>query len=169
MRKFMGVAVGLLVLTAGSAAAQTSTGTVGASAQVQASIAASNPVALDFGSLPPVPGDITVNTGVAGVGSIQIAHNSAFSTTVQSASAALTAGGATDLPVVFNCAYATTAAGAIDGAETLCSAIGDRAVTTLGTSQTSFLQVGGVLTIPANVEPGTYNGSISFLFTANGF
>ena len=156
-----------------SAQAQTATGTVNVSARINAILTATVVENLNFGTaIAPNAGTVSVATGTApsGVGqtlgAIQISHNSDFSTAVTSASTNLT-NGTDNLPVAFNCAYSTSASGAVaTGSAALCSAMPNRASATLGTTQTTYLQVGGNLTVPAGVQPGTYTGSISFLLTA---
>ncbi|HEX6559531.1 MAG TPA: DUF4402 domain-containing protein [Longimicrobiales bacterium] len=130
---------------------------------------------LNFGTaISPSVGSVTIATGAAPsatgqtLGAISLSHNSDFSTAVTSAPTYLQQG-ADQLPVTFACAYSTSATGAIvAGSGAACSAMPNRTVTTLGTTQTTVLQVGGTLTVPAGVAPGTYTApsAISFLFTA---
>ena len=161
--------------TAGSVSAQTATGSVTASATVGAVLSATNSANLNFGTgISPTAGSGVIGTGAAPsgtgqtLGAISISHNSNFSTTVTGAPTTLD-NGANTLSVSFSCAYSTSASGAIvSGSGAACASMGNRTVTTPGTTETTFLQVGGTLTVPANPAPGTYTGAtaISFLFTA---
>jgi hypothetical protein len=176
MRKIqLAVAVMALAASATAASAQTATGSVTASARVDAVLSATNNANLNFGTaISPTAGSVTIATGAAPsgtgqvLGSISVSHNSDFSTAVTSAPTTLD-NGANQLTVSFACAYSTSATGAIvAGSGAACASMGNRSVTTLGTTQTTFLQVGGTLTVPANPAPGTYTGAsaIAFLFTA---
>lgn len=176
MRRFHIAAAALVTMvTAASASAQTATGSVSVSARVNAVLTATNVSNLNFGTaISPSAGTVTVATGAAPsgtgqtLGAISISHNSDFSTAVTSAPATLDQG-ANQLSVSFSCAYSTSATGAIvAGSGAACASMGNRSVTTLGTTQTTFLQVGGSLTIPASPTPGTYTAAsaLSFTFTA---
>lgn len=176
MRKIHLAAAAIALATGVStASAQTATGSVTVSARVDAVLTATTSANLNFGTaISPTAGSVTISTGAAPagtgqvLGAISISHNSDFSTAVSSAPTYLQQG--TDqLPVSFACAYSTSATGAIvSGSSAACNAMPNRTATTLGTTQTTFLQVGGTLTVPAGVAPGTYTApsAISFLFTA---
>lgn len=171
----LALAVMAMAASATTASAQTATGSVTASARVNAVLTATNVANLNFGTaISPSAGSVVIATGAAPsgtgqtLGAISISHNSDFSTAVTGAPTTLDQG-LNQLPVSFACAYSTSATGAIvAGSGAACSAMGNRSVTTLGTTQTTFLQVGGTLTVPANPAPGTYTGAsaIAFLFTA---
>ncbi len=170
MRKLILTTLALAVL-AMPAAAQQATGTVNASARINAtlSVVAANP--LNFGtSIAPVAATVSVPVGAAPggtgqtLGSLQISHNTTFSVST-TLPANLTMGTNT-MAVSFTCAYAATATGAITGSSFPCSAVPVSAIGTYGTTQTDYLQVGGDLTVSAGQLPGTYTGSVVFLLTA---
>jgi hypothetical protein len=176
MRKIhLAAAAVALALAANTASAQTATGSVSVTARVDAVLTATTTSNLHFGTaISPTAGSVTISTGAAPagtgqtLGAISISHNSDFSTAVSSAPTYLQQG--TDqLPVTFACAYSASATGAIvAGSGAACNVMPNRTVTTLGTTQTTFLQVGGTLTVPAGVIPGTYTApsALSFTFTA---
>lgn len=173
MRKFLLTAAlgGLAMVLPAGARAQTATATVNVSATISAALTATTVENLNFGTAIPAaaatitvaPGSAPAGTGQT-LGAVEIAHNSNFSTAV-SGTTAMTGPGGT-LTVTYNCAYSATATGAVIGSTTACGSMANRAVTTPGTTQTTYLQVGGALTIPASPVAGTYTGDISFLFTA---
>ncbi len=171
MRKLILTTLALAVL-AMPAAAQTATGTVNASARINATltVVAANP--LNFGTaIAPVAATVSVPVGAAPggtgqtLGSLQISHNTTFSVSTALPANLTHTSGAT-MAVSFTCAYAATATGAITGSSFPCSTVPTSAIGTYGTTQTTYLQVGGDLTVVNNQLPGTYTGSVVFTLTA---
>lgn len=173
MKKIAALAAAAILMAAPSLAhAQTASGSVSVGATVQSSltVAASNP--LNFGTaIAPSAGSVTVNVGAAPagtgqtLGSLEVSHNSDFSVSGP-ASITLTSG-ANSMSASLTCGYSDTATGALltGTSSAACNALPNRDIT-LGTQTTTFLQVGGTLTVGAGQAAGTYSGSASFTLTA---
>ncbi len=172
MKKIVAVVAGALVALPAIAHAQTATGNVAASATVQSalSVAATNP--LNFGTaISPAGGNVTIALGAAPtgtgqtLGSLQISHNSDFS--VAATVPTTLVSGTNSLGVSFLCGYSLTATGALtsETAGAACTALPNRDIT-LGTQTTTYLQVGGTLTVPTTAVAGTYTGTVGFTLTA---
>lgn len=171
MKKLATAACAALVLSVPSiATAQTASGSVSVGATVQSSLSIAGTNALGFGTaIAPAGGTVTVSPGAAPsgtgqtLGSLEVAHNSDFSVTGP-ASITLTSG-ANSMSASLSCGYSATATGALIGTAAACNALGNRDIT-LGTATTTFLQVGGTLTVGAGQAAGVYSGSASFTLTA---
>jgi hypothetical protein len=170
MRKIIaGLALGAALVAPGALAAQTSSGTVNATALVQAVLQVSSISDLDFGVVTPGTG-VTLTPGtVPGTGSLgvlEVQHNS--DVTVSATVPAALANGANTLPVTFSCGWSAAQNGALDGGAASCDAPGGRSGPANGTPVTSYLQVGGSIAAgdTNNRVPGTYTGSLVFTFTA---
>lgn len=173
MKKIVAVVAGALVALPAMAQAQTATGNVAASATVQSalSVAATNP--LNFGTaISAAGGNVTIALGAAPtggtgqtLGSLQVSHNSDFS--VAATVPTTLVSGTNSLGVSFLCGYSLTATGALtsETAGAACTALPNRDIT-LGTQTTTYLQVGGTLTVPTTAVAGTYTGTVAFTLTA---
>jgi hypothetical protein len=148
--------------------AQSTTATVTASAVIAANLTVTPVNNLFFGTL--AQGDAaTVSVGAAAtapqtLGEFQITHNSDVSVSVTPPASLAGPGGST-IPLTFECGYATTSGGAATPVANC--ALGNTGITTPGTDQDTFVQVGGAIAgADTNVQAGTYSAVLTFNLTA---
>ena len=158
-----------LAATPLAVSAQSAAGTVDASATILAYLNVQNVADLDFGNIAAGSG-ATLTPGLVPasgtLGVLQIDHNSEVNVSV-SAPAALTLG-LNSVPVTFDCGYSLAPSGVLVSAAQSCSAMSNRTATVNGTTQTTYIQVGGDILAAntLNKAPGTYIGSLVFTVTA---
>jgi hypothetical protein len=96
-------------------------------------------------------------------GELPVTHNTPFQ--VSAVVTPLT-NGTTPIAATYHCAYTTTSGGTVGQdattATTLCTALPNRTTNT----GTTYIMIGGTVTIPAGAAAGAYNGSIAFTITA---
>ncbi len=145
--------------------AQSTTATVDATATILANLTVGAVTDLDFGDITPgtgvaVPPGGTVPTG-ATRGEFQITHNSDVRVDITTVPTVLTGPGGTTIAVTFSCGYSTTSGGTTT--PTTCGALGLTGITTPGTDQNTFVQIGGTIAAGAtSVRAGDYTAALTF-------
>ncbi len=174
MNKKLLFALALLATPVG-VAAQSASGTVGASATILAYLDVQNVSDIDFGAIPAGSGStltpgVVPTTGTLGV--LRVDHNSdvSVSASLPTGGLSLVGGSGTEpkLPVSFNCGYSSAASGALEGSSYGCDLAPNRAGNGDGTTRTSYIQVGGSISSADTTDriPGTYTGSLVFTVVA---
>jgi hypothetical protein len=154
-----------------AAAAQSASGSVGASATIQGFLEVYEEENLAFGTLLPTEGTTLTPGAAPGAGQtmglLRILHNADVSISAV-VPTGLSLGGQPDLPVSFSCGFSSTAAGALDGAAAACASLPNRNGNGDGTTRTSYLQMGGAIlgADTADRVPGTYTGTVVFTVTS---
>jgi hypothetical protein len=165
MKKTLGGAALVLVLLAPAAVSAQTSGDVQATARILASLTVTELTDLDFGGmLPGVGSTVAVGSASAGLGELQIDHDSDFSVVATVPTQLLN--GANFLDVAFVCGYSAASQGALTGASFDCGSPPQPG--SPGSATTTYLQVGGDIT-GANTTgkvPGDYTATLSFSFSA---
>jgi hypothetical protein len=170
--KKLALAVAALSLFALPAQAQTVT--VNASARVEASLTAATTHQLKFGTLAMGASSTLASSGAgqsslsglttAGLGQIQVNHNSNVNVTAVVPSVLTNTTTGTTLGFAATCATATSSGGT--GTDTGgCASFGFNAGTP-GTVQSTYVLIGGTVTGSAAAGIGDFTGDIEFTFTA---
>jgi hypothetical protein len=172
--KKLALAAAALSLFAAPAAAQTAAATVNASARVEASLTAATTHQLKFGTLAMGSNSTLASSGAsqaalsglttAGLGQIQVSHNSNVNVTATVPSVLTNSVTGTTLGFSATCSTASSSGGT--GTDTGgCASFGFNAGTP-GTVQNSFVLIGGTVTGSAAAGVGDFTGEIEFTFTA---
>jgi hypothetical protein len=175
MKKLALSLLGAAALLAPAAlSAQTAAATVNASATVEASLTAATTHQLKFGTLAMGASSTLASSGgsqaslsgltTAGLGQIQVSHNSNVGVTAVIPAALTNSVTGTTLGFAATCATASSSGGA--GTDTGgCASFGFSAGTP-GTVQSTFVLIGGTVTGNAAAGVGTFTGDLEFTFTA---
>jgi hypothetical protein len=174
MKKLALSLAALSLVAAPALSAQTATATVNASATVEASLTAATTHPLKFGTLAMGASSTLASSGgsqaalsglaSAGLGQIQVSHNSNVSVTATIPTVLTNSVTSTTLGFSATCATATSSGGS--GTDTGgCASFGLTAGTP-GTTQSTFVLVGGTVTGSAAAGVGTFTGDLVFTFTA---
>jgi hypothetical protein len=149
--------------------------TVTASATVQASLTAATTHQLKFGTLAMGSSSTLASSGgsqaalsgltTAGLGQIQVGHNSNVSVTATVPTVLTNATSGNTLGFSANCATAATSGGTGTAVTGSCASFSFAAATP-GTVQSTYVLVGGTVTGDASKGVGTFTGDIDFTFTA---
>lgn len=172
--KKLALAVAALSLFAAPLAAQTATATVNASARVEANLTAATTHQLKFGTLSMGTSSTLASSGAsqaalsglatAGLGQIQIGHNSNVNVTATVPAVLTNSVSGTTLGFSATCATATTSGGT--GTDTGSCASFSFSAGTPGTVQSTYVLIGGTVTGSAAAGVGDFTGDIEFTFTA---
>ncbi|HEX8691612.1 MAG TPA: hypothetical protein VF746_04260 [Longimicrobium sp.] len=173
--KKLSLALAALALALPAAArAQTATATVNASATVVASLTAATTHQLKFGTLALGASSTLASSGAsqaalsglttAGLGQIQVGHNSSVGVTATVPAVLTNALTGTTLGFSASCATATTSGGS-GTAVASCASFSFTAAAP-GTVQSTYVLVGGTVTGSAAAGIGTFEGDLAFTFTA---
>jgi hypothetical protein len=148
--------------------------TVTASATVQASLTAATTHQLKFGTLAMGASSTLASSGAsqaslsglttAGLGQIQVGHNSNVGVTAVVPSVLTNATSGQTLGFSATCATATSSGGT--GTSVASCASFSFNATTPGTVQNTYVLVGGTVTGSAAAGVGTFTGDVDFTFTA---
>lgn len=175
MKKLCLTAAAVALLGAPAAlSAQTATADVTASARVEASLTAATTHQLKFGTLAMGSNSTLASSGAsqaalsglttAGLGQVQVTHNSNVGVTA-TVPAVLTNGTTGNtLGFAATCGTASTSGGAATAVAD-CSAFSFAAAAP-GTSQSTYVLVGGTVTGDAAAGVGDFTGTVQFTFTA---
>ena len=163
-----------LVAAPAAVSAQTATATVNASATVEASLTAATTHQLKFGTLAMGASSTLASSGgsqaslsglaTAGLGQIQVGHNSNVSVTATVPAVLTNSVTGTTLAFSATCATASSSGGS--GTDTGGCASFSFNAGTPGTTQNTFVLVGGTVTGSAAAGVGTFSGDLEFTFTA---
>jgi len=172
--KKLALAVAALSLFAMPAHAQTAAATVNASATVEASLTAATTHQLKFGTLAMGSSSTLASSGAsqaslsglttAGLGQIQVSHNSNVSVTATVPAALTNSVTGTTLGFAATCATASSSGGT--GTDTGGCASFSFNAGAPGTTQSTFVLIGGTVTGNAAAGVGTFSGDVEFTFTA---
>lgn len=172
--KKLALAVAALSLFAAPLAAQTATATVNASARVEANLTAATTHQLKFGTLSMGSSSTLASSGAsqaalsglatAGLGQIQVGHNSNVNVTATVPSVLTNSVTGTTLGFAATCATASTSGGT--GTDTGSCASFSFNAGTPGTVQSTYVLVGGTVTGSAAAGVGDFTGDIEFTFSA---
>ena len=158
----------LLLGTASSLAAQTSTAPIGVSAKVQSAVTLSGMVPLDFGAgiVPGTPATVTPANG----GRIMASYNVATQLSLPNSITLTRAGGGTIL-VSLSCAQASTGTAPSPAAFPTDCATGYSAALVANARTDWWLYLGGAITgaATASVPAGSYTGSATVTATYTTF
>lgn len=174
MKKLALSLAALSLVAAPALSAQTATATVNASATVEASLTAATTHALKFGTLAMGASSTLASSGgsqaslsglaTAGLGQIQVSHNSNVSVTAVIPAVLTNSVTSTTLAFSATCATATSSGGT--GTDTGGCASFSFNAGTPGTTQSTFVLIGGTVTGSAAAGVGTFSGDLEFTFTA---
>ncbi|HEX2076757.1 MAG TPA: hypothetical protein VHG08_03585 [Longimicrobium sp.] len=174
MKKLALSLAALSLVAAPALSAQTSTATVNASATVEASLTAATTHQLKFGTLAMGASSTLASSGgsqaalsglaSAGLGQIQVSHNSNVSVTAVIPAALTNSVTGTTLGFSATCATASSSGGS--GTDTGGCASFSFNAGTPGTAQSTFVLIGGTVTGNAAAGVGTFTGDLEFTFTA---
>lgn len=163
-----------LVAVPAAASAQTATATVNASATVVADLTAATTHQLRFGTLALGASSTLASSGAtqaalsglttAGLGQIQVNHNSNVSATATIPAVLTNGTTGTTLGFAATCSRATTSGGT--GTDTGGCAAFSLTAAAPGTIQSSYILVGGTVTGNAASGVGTFEGDLVFTFNA---
>lgn len=175
MKKLALTAAALALFGAPAAlSAQTASADVTASARVEASLTAATTHQLKFGTLAMGSNSTLASSGgtqaalsgltTAGLGQVQVSHNSNVGVTATVPTTLTNSVSGQSLAFAATCARAATSGGA-GTAVTDCSSFSITAGTP-GTTQNTYVLVGGTVTGSAAAGVGDFSGTIAFTFTA---
>ena len=172
--KKLALAVAALSLFAAPLAAQTATATVNASARVEANLTAATTHQLKFGTLSMGSSSTLASSGAsqaalsglatAGLGQIQIGHNSNVNVTATVPAVLTNSVSGTTLGFAATCATATSSGGT--GTDTGGCASFSFNAAAAGTAQSTYVLIGGTVTGDATAGVGDFTGTLQFTFTA---
>ena len=170
----LGLAAVACAVVPAMAHAQIASATVNASATVQASLTAATTHQLKFGTLAMGASSTLASSGAsqaslsglttAGLGQIQVGHNSNVSVTATVPATLLNSVSGQTLGFSATCATASSSGG-MGTAVASCASFSFSAAAP-GTVQSTYVLVGGTVTGSAAAGVGTFTGDVDFTFTA---
>lgn len=170
MKKAALLSLGLL-LAPHVVQAQTTGGTVTATAVVPSALTVVNVSDLHFGQLTGgagatiVPGTAPVGPGQT-MGELEVTHNSDFSVSVTPPAALVhTTTPAQTITLIFECGYSATSGGPVTLTQ-LCGSLSNPTHAGDGTTEVTYLQVGGTIATTSGAIPGVYQAPLIFTMTA---
>lgn len=174
MKKLALTAAAFALLGAPAALSAQASADVTASARVEASLTAATTHQLKFGTLAMGSNSTLASSGAsqaslsglttAGLGQVQVQHNSNVGVTATVPAVLTNSVSGNTLAFAATCATASTSGGT-GAAIADCSSFSFNAATP-GTTQSTYVLVGGTVTGDAAAGIGDFTGTISFTFTA---
>jgi hypothetical protein len=160
--------VGLAMAFAPIAAQGQLVANVNATATILATVNVGTPTDLDFGGLTPGTGIAVPVGGVVPGGTTRgefaITHDSDVLVDIAVVPTQLTGPLTTIDNVLFQCGYSATPGGAATSGD--CDALGNAGITAVGTSETTYVQIGGTVNAAdTSVPPGIYTTTLVFTIT----
>lgn len=175
MKKLCLAAAAAVLFGAPALQAQTASADVTASARVEASLTAATTHQLKFGTLAMGSNSTLASSGgsqaalsgltTAGLGQVQVSHNSNVGVTATVPTVLTNSVSGNTLAFAASCATASSSGGT-GTAVADCSSFSFNAATP-GTTQSTYVLVGGTVTGSSAAGVGDFSGTIQFTFTAS--